>query len=146
MCYGVKYECVVRHLGNGTLCERCKASNTKAFRRHHKTQRQNGVHSDVKKKEIKPDVVTESVVEQEVFDKNVNKNGDDDDNDVVVDDDDDDDNNNDDDDNDNNNDIDDSIQGNSNNGISSKSELHRSVDNKAHLRLRIIGLLEFVVR
>lgn len=113
MCYGVKYECVVvRHIGNGTLCERCKASNTKAFRRHHKSQQQNGVHSDVKKKEAKPDIVPESVVEE---DKNIKD--DDDDNDDV----DDVDGNDDNDDNDNtenNNNIRTNTQGNNNNGIS----------------------------
>ncbi|CAH1725032.1 unnamed protein product [Aphis gossypii] len=91
---------------NGTLCERCKASNTKAFRRHHKVQPQNGVHSDIKKKEAKPDIVTEFVAEE---DDTKNDSGVDDDND-----DDDDDNDND---NDNmeNNDIHSNIQGSNNN-------------------------------
>ncbi|XP_026805921.1 uncharacterized protein LOC113548995 isoform X1 [Rhopalosiphum maidis] len=73
---------------NGTLCERCKASNTKAFRRHHKAQQpQNGVHNDMKKKEAKPEIVTESVAEEDDtkndggVDDNNDDDGDDDDND-----------------------------------------------------------------
>lgn len=112
LCYCVKYECVIRHIGNGTLCERCKASNTKAFRRHHKLQQQNGVQNDEKKKETKPDIVTESVEEDDNRDIIDNDDGDDN----SVDDDNDDDNDNDDDDDDDNNDIRAKVQGN--NGIS----------------------------
>lgn len=122
LCYYVQYECVVRHIGNGTLCERCKASNTKAFRRHQKSQHQNGVHSDVKKKEMKSDVVPESVVvsRQEHNSKNDNNDVDDNhnghDNDGGSNNNDDDDH--DDDDKDDNNNT--NAQENSNNGISPK--------------------------
>ncbi|XP_060875587.1 uncharacterized protein LOC132948913 isoform X1 [Metopolophium dirhodum] len=97
---------------NGTLCERCKASNTKAFRRHHKAQPQNGVHSDVKKKEAKPDIVTESVTRE---DDNRKTGVVDDDDDDGGDDDDEDDNDIDNDNMENNNDIHSNIQGSNNN-------------------------------
>lgn len=102
----------------------------------------------MKKKEAKPNVVTESAVEEDI-DKNDDDDGD---NDINKDDDDDDKNN---DDNDDNNDNDNmennndstrtNTQGNNNNGISPERNL-RGFDNKAHLRLRIIGFLECLVR
>lgn len=93
----------------------------------------------MKKKEAKPEIMTESVPEED--DNKINGGVDDDDND-------DDDNDDVDNDNDNmeNNDIHSNIQGNNNNGISPGRGYYRGFDNKAQLRLRIIGFLEFLVR
>lgn len=91
LCFGVEYERVVRRIiGNGTLCERCKASNTKAFRRHQKSQHQNDARNgDAKKKDARSDVATEPVVvgRRDSDYKNNDSDGDDDDDDKDDDDD-----------------------------------------------------------
>lgn len=96
----------------------------------------------MKKKEAKPEIVMESVTREDDSKKTGVVDEDDDGDDDV---DDDDDNDIDNDNMENNNDIHSNIQGSNNNGIS-PGRGYRGFDNKAHLRLRIIGFLEFLVR
>ncbi|XP_050520810.1 uncharacterized protein LOC126894105 isoform X3 [Daktulosphaira vitifoliae] len=64
-------ESIAVYFWNQTLCDRCKASYTKTFRRHHKSQQPNEDKSNKPKKDIKPELSTQTIVDNdEITDNN----------------------------------------------------------------------------